>query len=324
MNKQNLCEPILLESMSSGYIIDNGTFVQMGINDFGNLNVPGGTPAWGYDTTVVGLRYILTNGDSTSPGCLCEGWGVANADDSTGIFSAYANIAEGTANLSTQLGTGLTNTTGQIRPESVGSAFKSIVRDNSNRVEVTHDYKPSSISQNLYQVDVTIKNIDDSQIGDLRYRRVMDWDIPPHVFNEFVEIHVGDSNNLLWATTDGFQSADPLSSPGPYAGAPPTTLIKGSPDYFGGPTDQGSLFDFKFGTLEPGEEKKFTIFYGATENRDDALIALSAVKAEVYSLGIPSDDSGKASLNGPNIFMFAFQGVGGTPIPSPSRGISFF
>lgn len=183
LDKRNQnCKNINSEKKSSGPldpIIDNGSLVQMGINPEGQLNVPGGTPSFQSGTTIVGLRYIPTNGEATAPGCLCEGWGVANADVTTGIFSAYADQDQGVFNLTVQPGTGVTNPTGNILPESVGSAFKSIVRDNANRVEVTHDFNPSNKTLNLYEVTVTIKNIDTQSIGDLRYRRLMDWDIPP-------------------------------------------------------------------------------------------------------------------------------------------------
>jgi len=215
-------------------IIDNGSLVQMGINPQGNLNVPGGTPSFQDGTTNVGVRFIPTNGDATAPGCLCEGWGVANADTSTGEFATFADISAdgGAVNMTVRPGTMVTNATGQIKPESVGSAFRSIVRDGGGRVEVTHDYNPSVVSSNLYEVTVTIENIGTVAIGDLRYRRVMDWDIPPTTFFEWVKIHVGTASGVLRATTDGFQSANPLSSPGPNVGVPPTTLTPGSPDYF--------------------------------------------------------------------------------------------
>ena len=77
-------------------IISNGT-VQIGVRDLGDLNVVGGTAANGSGTTIVGLRSVLTNSDSTSPGCTCEGWGVGVR--SLGI-SGYANSAVGTRRLS--------------------------------------------------------------------------------------------------------------------------------------------------------------------------------------------------------------------------------
>lgn len=320
MGEKNNCIQIPREPSPLDPIIDNGSLVQMGINVLGDLNVPGGTPSFEDGTTFVGLRYIPTNGESTAPGCLCEGWGVANADAATVQFTAYANESVGTANLVVQPGTGFSGS-GQLLPESVGTEFKSIVRDITGRVEVIQDYKPSTVTPNLYQVDVTITNIGSTPIGDLRYRRVMDWDIPPTTFHEFVEIHVGTSSNLVVATTDGFQSANPLSSPGPNVGVPPTTLVSGSPDYFGGPTDQGALFDFTFGALAPGAVRKFTIFYGAGANRQEVFNAIAAVGAEMYTFGFPTDlATNTAAINGPNAFVFAFKGVGGTPI---TRGLSF-
>jgi murein DD-endopeptidase MepM/ murein hydrolase activator NlpD len=289
-------------------IIDNGSFVQMGINAAGHLNVPGGTLSMPSDsTTDVGLRYIPTNGESVAPGCLCEGWGVANADLGTGTFAGYANIFTdgGVVDLVVQPGTGVTQTTGQIKPESVGSAFKSIVKTINGRLRITHDYHPST-SPNLYEVKVKIENIGTTPIGDLRYRRVMDWDIAPDTFSEFVEIHVGTTPDLIRATTDGFASANPLSVFSPDAGSPPTTLFRGSTDYFSGPSDQGALFDFKFGTLSAGKSVTFKIYYGAAKDRTEALAATAAVRADLYSFGIPETSSGGPDTDGPHVFIFAF------------------
>jgi len=295
-------------------IIDNGT-VQLGINSEGHLNVPGGTASFQNGTTDVGLRFIPTNGEATAPGCLCEGWGAANADAATVTFAGYANVSTDHGAVGLTLVSAVTTGTG-TKPESTGSAFTSVVETSNGRLRVTHDYHASS-SPNLYQVDVTIKNIGSTPIGDLRYRRVMDWDIPPTTFYEWVEIHVGTATSLIHATTDGFQSANPWSSPGPSAGHPPTTLTPGSPDYFSGPTDQGALFDFGFGTLAAGQSKSFRIYYGAAANRAAALAAIGSVGAEVYSLGIPSVSfaaDAAAATDGPNVFIFAFSGVGGTPV----------
>lgn len=80
-------------------IIDNGT-VQLGVDDLGQLNVPGGVPSPVSSTTAVGLRYLPTGNEATSHGCLCEGWGVAAnfADASSG--TGYANNSTGIAGLS--------------------------------------------------------------------------------------------------------------------------------------------------------------------------------------------------------------------------------
>jgi hypothetical protein len=308
VNPQNKnAVPILHAPGPNDPIIDNGSLVQLGINATGELNVRGGTSPTSCPTSSVGLRYIPTNNDAASPGCPCEGWGVANADSTTGTFSAWANQSEGGAfNLTVQAGTGITNPTGQILADSVGSAFKSIVQDTSDRVRVTHNFFPS-ITPNLYQINVTITNIG-TTIGDLRYRRVIDWDVAPFCFDEWVRIHVGSGPNLLVATTDGFESANPLSSPGPdFTGSPPTSLFPGSPDYFGGPTDQGVLFDLTFGTLAPGASKSFTMFYGASQSVSEALDAINIVDAQMYSLGIPRlPNSTDPDLLGPNTYILAF------------------
>jgi hypothetical protein len=298
-------------------VIDNGT-VQLGVNPEGHLNVPGGTPSFQSGTTFVGLRFIPTNGEATGPGCLCEGWGVAAAD-ATGSFSGYANVAVDGGAIGLAVVSAVTTGTG-TKSESTGSAFKSVVTING-KLKVTHDFHPSS-SANLYQVDVTIENIGDTTISDLRYRRVMDWDIPPTTFSEWVDIHVGTATNLIVATTDGFRSANPQSTPGPLVGSPPTTLVSGSADYFSGASDQGALFDFGFGTLERGQAKSFRIYYGAADSGASALAAIESVGAEVYSLGLPSVNFGTDGkpTGVPNAFIFAFSGVGGTPVNRDTDG----
>jgi hypothetical protein len=78
-------------------IITNGT-VTMGVRAYGDLNVPGGPSAAGGGGTIVGLRSNLTGSDSTSPGCTCEGWGVAIA--SLGQFGNANSSVGGVQNLS--------------------------------------------------------------------------------------------------------------------------------------------------------------------------------------------------------------------------------
>ncbi|MEW9672574.1 dockerin type I repeat-containing protein [Ammoniphilus sp. 3BR4] len=314
----SLAIPLLVSSTAYGAIIDNGT-VQLGINNEGHLNVWGGTPSWESYTEAVGLRYIPTNGESTAPGCLCEGWGVANADPATGSFAGYANVSsDGGVNNLNVVESVVTATYDHTLSESEGSAFKSVVTTGGGRLKVTHEYKPAS-TPNLYVVEVTMENIGTDEIGDLRYRRVMDWDIAPRTFSEHVELHVGNAANVIRATTDGFHSANPLYIYSPSSGGPAATLIPGSPDYMSTyATDQGSLFDFGFGSLAVGETRTFKTYYGAAETRDQILNALANEGAEVYSLGIPSGSSGEPLFNGPHIFAFGFGGVGGTVIAPPA------
>jgi hypothetical protein len=304
----------------STFIIDNGT-VQLGIHATGELNVPGTVPSRQSLTTFVGLRFLFPGieippppSEATAPGCLCEGWGVGNADAATGMFSGWANRASGSSGLVAESASVSGDGT---RTDSVGSSMTSVVTT-AGRLRVTHNYHPSA-SPNLYRVDVTIQNFGETPIGDLRYRRVMDWDIAPTTFWEWVNTNIGNATDLIRATSDGFATSNPLSVTPPAAGAPATTLTPaGTKVYEGGPTDQGALFDFGFGALPAGASKTFTIYYGGAANRAQALSAIAAVKAEVFSIAMPSMSPAPtiapANTN-ENTFIFAFGEVGGDPVP---------
>lgn len=280
-------------------IIDNGV-IQLGINPTAELNVGGGTPSSG-GTSYVGLRYLPTNAESTAPGCLCEGWGAADAiSGSTG----YANQAAGTANLEV-----ISFDVDDLQTQAI-SVVHVLDRDGSAALEVTHDYHPSPITENLYEVSVTIRNLT-LEIVDPRYRRVMDWDIEPTAFSEYSTIDGSLSANLLYSSNDGFTSSDPLGGPSDL----------GETGFFidAGPDDHGALFDFGFDPLGANESVSFTIFYGATGPTSDpalnaeenAIEAVSRVGAEVWSFGQPS--SSEPTVGDPNTFIFAFSGVGGLP-----------
>jgi uncharacterized repeat protein (TIGR01451 family) len=270
-------------------IISNGV-VDLGVADEGHLNVNGGSPSAGDGTTVVGLRYTATNGEAIAPGCLCEGWGVADAG--TGE-TAHSGIDVGGVGVNLTLQE-FTATSSEAR--SVVTAF--------SRLKVTHSYHPSPSTKFLYVADVTIENISTTDVADLRYTRGMDWDIYPTTFNEFVTIQgVGSAANLLYADDNGFQTPDPLGSRSP--------ILSSGNQVDSGPSDHGALFDFAFGRLAVGESRTFRIFYGAAGSEPDALNALTAVRAEAYSLGQPSSDPLYGS---PNTFIFAFSGVGGDPL----------
>jgi hypothetical protein len=270
-------------------IIQNG-IVQLGVRDQGHLNVAGGSPANGYGPTIVGLRYMPTNGEATSWGCLCEGWGVA---DASMMQSAWAN-----AGLSPFV-SGMTLNSFTASPSTAVSVVTAF-----GRLRVTHDYHPAPQTPLLYEAKVTIQNISGAPVNDLRYTRVMDWDISPTPFSEYVTLQgFGSAANLLYANDDGFDTPDPL--------APRYPILFSGNALDSGPSDHGALFDFGFGSLPPGQSISFNIYYGAAGSEPQALSALSAVGAEVYSLG----QSSVNPVSGmPNTFVFAFSGVGGAPI----------
>jgi hypothetical protein len=174
----------------------------------------------------------------------------------------------------------------------------------------------------LYENQVTIENIGSVAVDSLTYRRIMDWDIEPTPFNEYVTIDWtgsgGDGSTankptaLLNFNDNGFSSPNPLvpiSSP-----IGPGTCSTANVAFIDcGPNDHGAVFDFGFGTLAAGQKKTFSIFYGGAGNTAGAYAALAAVGAEIWSLGKPSTLGNPASGE-PNTFIFAFKGVGGTPI----------
>lgn len=284
-------------------IISNGT-VQLGVNRDGSLNVGGGPPSSG-GVTVVGLRYLPTNAESTAPGCTCEGWGLG--DEISGIWGGANTAFYGAVGRNITLQPFSADSSTALSVVTVGGIFR-----------ITHVYRPSP-NQNLYQVDVTIENIS----GGVRkpvYRRAMDWDIEPTPFSEMVTIRTRGAEGtvpaaLRYASTNGFADSNPFSRPPTY-----TTVYD---RVFGssavgdivdlGPRDHGAVFDFDFAELAPGEKLTFKTFYGAAGNEEDALSALTTVGAELYTLGQASRNPG-TGYGTPNTFMFGFTGVGGAPV----------
>jgi len=239
-------------------VITNGT-ISLGVYDLGHLNFGG-----------VGVKDNRTGFDGTISGCPCEGWGVANGADGT---TGYADQSTGIAGLALDSFTSTAST-----------ATSTVHTTGASSISVTQAYAPS-VNANLYQDTVTITNTGAGAVSDLLYRRLMDWDIMPTAFSEYVTLQGWPASALLHTSDDGFQSANPLSSIGSGIAAPLNSNFTDT-----GPADHGALFDFSFGALAPNETISFMIFYGAALSEADALASLSAVGAEVYSLGQSNDN----------------------------------
>ncbi len=278
---------------SAAAIITNGT-VTLGVDDFGQLNVPGGMPSPVDGETVVGLRFNETGNEATSHGCLCEGWGVGIGGTAV---SGFANNALGSGGL-TLIGFSSTATTAT-----------STVRVGTS-LEVTHEFSPSMETPNLYRVLVSITNTSGADIANLLYRRTFDWDIEPTTFVELVTIGgSAAATAVIGAVNNGFCSSDVFS-------ACAELFAGGTGDFTDlGPADHGANFDFDFGALADGATFTFEIFYGAALTERGALGALAAVGAEVFSLGQCSSDGAGTGADGCNTFAFGFRGVGGDPVP---------
>lgn len=266
-------------SAFAGAVISSGT-VSIGVNNEGDLIFQG-----------VGLRYGPTGGEALAPGCPCEGWGIADV-----VSRAFGKSgrAFGTQNVVVESFTSTTSTA------------KSVVRVMNGATpvfRVTHAFRVSPQSANLFEAIVTVENIFSATV-DVRYRRAMDWDVPPTTFFELVTIVTNGAQDVVFSSDNGFADGNPLNAAG-------SILFTGQATN-SGPADHGAVFDFNLGTLAPGKTRTFSIFYGAAANEPAALQVLAAIGPEVYSLGKPFTPS-LTPPGSPNTFMFAFKGVGGTP-----------
>ncbi len=276
----------------------------LGVNDEGHLNVfPGRDGAGLNPDTAGGSRPVglwrLGLGDATAPGCLCEGWGVAVTTSSGSREAGFANEALGSGGLTG--GTfGATSTTAT---SSIGLS--------GAPVQVTHVYGPS-LAADVFQGQVTIRNTSTTDtMEDVVYRRAMDWDVPPTEFREYVTHGGVEANlesvggNVRFASDNGFANSDPRIA----AGALDSSTI--NVDFEdNGVADHGSVFDFAFGDIAPGESRIFNIFYGSAATEFEAKTAIDVLGADVYSLG-QSSTPGGPTVGTPATFLFAFGGVGG-------------
>lgn len=286
--------------------IDNGTIL-LAVNPTGELNTRDGAGSKAGPGDV-GLEYLPTGNDGTSPGCLCEGWGVA--DPATEIWGGANRDSTGTT------GENLIVESFEWSESTAKSVVLVLDDERMPVFRVTHEYVPSTATPNLYQVNVSIQNVTGETIAVVQYRRVMDWDIEPTAFSEIVTINKGTAAALTFTSNDGFASSNPLDGP--------SDLGHTGSFVNAGPDDHGALFDFTFGPLSPGQVLTFVTFYGAAANEALAIEALRAVGAEAYSFGKPSLEADGS----PNTFIFAFGNVGGEvifptdPDPAPEPEVT--
>lgn len=281
-------------------IVNTSGTVALGVNDEGHLNTSTGNVA--VNSGATGLSYKFPDGsfrDATSPGCLCEGWGVSV----NGTTSGYANVDSdgGAVNLSVSSFSATAN-----------SATSVVTLTSLPGLKVTHAYSMADKAPSVFFKDVvTITNNTGAEVTDLKFVRVMDWDVPETEFNEYVTIKgVGTTTLLERSHNNGFNTANPL---GGDASIDPATEDVDFTD--AGPKDQGAYFRFNFGSLADGESYTFTTFYGAAGSESAALAAIGAEGIELYSLG---QSNGGQRTGEPATFIFGFSGVGGTPVEPPN------
>jgi hypothetical protein len=274
--------------------------VAMGVNNDGSLNSDTGNITSNAGRT--GLAFKFPDGswrDATAPGCFCEGWGVSVNN----AVSGFANVSTdgGATNLSFGGPTGVT----------ASSVTTTTSLTSLPGLTVTQAYAPSAASSALFEVKVTISNTTGSDLTDVKYVRVMDWDVPNTEFAELVTIKGTATTTLLEKShNNGFNTANPLNDLGEIGsgGCGSTTDV----DFTDcGPADHGAYFRFNFGDLADGDSYTFSIFYGAAASEREALIAVGAADIELYSFG---QSDGNGATGTPATYIFGFAGVGGTPV----------
>jgi hypothetical protein len=327
---------------------DGTNTVYLGLNSLGHLNVPGGpvvnsgpgspSPVGGdvtgiaYDspfirTTQAALGRAAGPVDATSPGCFCEGWGVSG-DTTVGagvsnVFG-FANVSGGSGGL-----TPVSFVTDDAGGPNAGPAghgtFATVTASVTSTpgLSVTQAYTVA-VPGALFQNRVTITNGTGGTLEDVRYVRVMDWDVPFTEFDEFVSIVGTGAANLEASSDNGFATSQPATVAGPIA---PGSVLGGTTDVDftdSGPADHGAYFRFNFGTLLTGESVSFDIFYGAGPTEASVLATLGSLVPgiELYSLGQSRSPGSPATPVDTPTFVFAFRGVGGSvvvgDVPEPA------
>jgi type IV pilus assembly protein PilY1 len=294
---------------------DAGTAtIVLGMNSLGHLNA---TPNVTANATATGIAYKFPGAagaagvfrDATAPGCLCEGWGVSV--DRTSV----AGSEVGRAAVDVFNSGGISNLTGIDFTTDATKMDSQVALTSLRGVTVRHVAQTSTNAPNaLFRMEVTITNGTDETLDNVRYVRVMDWDVPLTEFSEFVTIRGTATTTLLERShNNGFAVPNPLGGDAPIS---PATLDVDFTDV--GPLDHGAFFRFNFGSLEAGESYTFNIFYGAAGTEAAALAAIAAEKIELFSLG---QSNGGQVTGSPATFIFGFAGVGGDPvIPTPEPG----
>ena len=177
-----------------------------------------------------------------------------------------------------------------------------------------HHFKPSP-DLDLYQVDVTVTNTGTfaPYQPDVHYRRVADWDVDPTPFSEYVtwgKFPGANDDPVHFTSDDGFARPDPRNA---------LSRLQRT-GYFAdhGRADSGALIDIDLGDLGSGQSATFTFYYGVAASETDALDALQAVGADVYSFG-QSNTAGGPTLGTPATAIFGLDtdSLANTTSPPP-------
>jgi hypothetical protein len=311
-------------------VISNGT-VSLGVFDFGSLgakdSVNQGIPRTGIKLAGVGDALIkdLPGGGN---GNTSEGWGVSVTESPFGIdFVGNGFSKSGVPPIVSTSNLNLVSPL-QVNGNSATStaALISLFNGQASRsagLTITQLYRPTS-TPFLFEDLVTIKNTNSVGSGisytGVKYRRVVDVDVPPTPFSEYITIQGLPATRVLHSSDNGFATAEPNPLPQNDIGSVlPGTYDKnvvnsGPPNGGGAIVDHGAAIDLLFpGSLDPTDSLSFSLYFGGAYDRAQAVNALASQQAEVYFLGTAGTPDG-ATFGRPGTFILGLKGVGGTPV----------
>jgi PKD repeat protein len=282
---------------SGDAVIDNGT-IKLGVDKNAFLVVKGQFSPTDRTRDSLGLVYMPTNGEGLAwpnTGTSFDGWGVAAFFNATQSVRAFAGANSPSA------GYTLTSFTAT---DSTATSVAQVDRGGAPFVRVTHHFRPTAATRNLYELAVTFENLSSTPIPDLRYTRALDWYIAGTTATYSTMQGSALDPNVV-RTTDGGASLDPVSG-----GRGPQTpgAVGDFVDVFA--NRHGAHMDLALGELAAGASKTVYFYYGAAAGEAAAVSAVSAVGARTYALGqsVPAGT--------PVTFVLAFQGrTNAPPVP---------
>lgn len=284
-----ICLAFASMSAQAAPVTLNTGLLQMGVADNGGLGANG-----------VGL--VGPTGDAITPGCLCEGWGVA----ANGV-SGYVYGLSGT-----RITSALTTTT---VASGAGLSAQSVVTL-TNGLTVTQTYS-SAAGGKLFGVKVKLTNSTGAAMTDVRYARTLDWDVTPGYFSQnYTTVYggtpTGPGGKVLSTSTDPFAVPDPLVLRSQDKDLNVVNKVG----------DNGGFFVFAFGNVAAGESVTFDTFIGADSSVSGLLAALGAVGVEAYSYTTGNTPGTDGHAYAP-AYGYGFKGLGLDPslpgeVPEPA------
>ncbi|MFO1533164.1 MAG: hypothetical protein ABR562_05645, partial [Thermoplasmatota archaeon] len=285
-------------------LVNNGT-IAMGVRPHGNLGIANGLPS-NQGNQVTSVHHMPSHFDGMDNDMEGEGWGL-NYDGAAGPVGWADSAVTGsgpTGSFSTPPPTLVSFT-----PNTALTCVTSVVKVGD--IQMTQAYCPHATVPEVYRDDITFQNVGPVVHNNILYRRQMAWGMgarlaggtsisdawtgsidvlpagstPPPAIIKVGQVDFATNLNPLLAWTP--RNTCGVFFPTTCVPTPPTGEgPPGQPGFqkMAPPSDDGIVWDFNFGTLNPGEQVSATLFYGAAPTRAQAIADLNAVGAQEYNL----------------------------------------